>query len=93
MGEKGSVLDFSVSRIMAVAALKPLMVKKQYKVVPDSKGGWNVLQEGNAVALFQFGEKELAIEKAREICKCEGSDLFVHCANGTHRVLESFSGD
>jgi hypothetical protein len=67
------------------------MVKKSYNVIPNPKGGWDVSQEGPATVLFHFEEKKPAVEMARKICRTKGTDLFIHAANGTHRVKESYS--
>jgi hypothetical protein len=67
-----------------------LMVKKPYIVIPDPKGGWDIFREGSAKVMFHSEEKEVAVEKAREICTNEGTDLFIHSADGKYREVESY---
>jgi hypothetical protein len=69
------------------------MAKKAHHVVPNPKGGWDVIREGSERASHHFQKKEDAVKKAREISRNQHTELFIHAANGTMRVKDSHGSD
>lgn len=66
---------------------------KTTHVVPDGKGGWNVKQGGSQRASANFNTKQPAIDRARELSRNQGSELFIHKKNGQIGSKDSHGKD
>lgn len=66
---------------------------KTTHVVPDGDGGWNVKQGGAERSSAKFPTKQPAINRAREISRNLGSELFIHNKNGRIGSKDSHGKD
>jgi hypothetical protein len=65
------------------------MGKKALHVVPNPKGGWDIMREGSEKASHHFWGKQEAVEKARQISRNLDTELYIHEADGTMKVKDS----
>ena len=66
---------------------------KQRHVVPAPKGGWDI-EKAHARRISAHEEtKSEAIERAREICKKEKAELFIHNKDGQISQRNSYGND
>ncbi len=68
------------------------MDKKNQHVVPH-ENGWAIKGEGNKKATSVHDTQKDAIERAREISKQQGSELFIHGRDGRIRERDSHGND
>ncbi len=57
--------------------------RKTTHVVPHHDGGWDIKQGGGERASGHFPTKQDAVDRAREISRNIGSELFIHKQDGT----------
>lgn len=67
------------------------MGKNQHVVPTD--GRWGVRGEGNSKLTSIFDTHAEAIDRAREISKNQGSELFIHGRDGRFRERDSYGND
>lgn len=67
------------------------MGKNQHVVPTD--GRWGVRGEGNSKLTSIFDTQAEAIDRAREISKNQGSELFIHGRDGRFRERDSYGND
>ncbi|NBC16253.1 MAG: DUF2188 domain-containing protein [Bacteroidetes bacterium] len=67
--------------------------KKTHHVVPDPKGGWNVLRGGSSRASKHFGTKKEAIDWGRKVSRNQRSEFFIHRRDGTIQRKASHGKD
>jgi hypothetical protein len=65
---------------------------KNQHVVPHN-GKWGVKGEGNTKVTRITSTQQEAIDIAREISRNQGSELFIHSANGQIRARDSHGND
>ena len=68
------------------------MSKKNQHVVPND-GQWGVLGENNTRITKLFDTQKEAIQHAKEICKNQESELFIHGRDGQIRERNSYGND
>jgi hypothetical protein len=66
---------------------------KTTHVVPNSEGGWNIKQGGGQKSSGHFDHKQDAIDRAREISRNRGSELFIHNRDGKISRKDSHGND
>ena len=66
---------------------------KNQHVTPHPDGGWQVIGEGNSKATIRTDTQKEAIDKATEIARNQGSELFIHGTNGQIRERNSYGND
>jgi hypothetical protein len=66
---------------------------KSHHVVHDPQGGWNIKKGDGEKASNHFDNKQDAINKAREISKNQGSELYIHGLDGKIQEKDSHGGD
>lgn len=69
------------------------MAKKTHHVVPNPKGGWDVIKGGSEKASNHFTKKSDAVEKGREISKNQGSEFHIHGKDGKIQSKDSHGND
>lgn len=68
--------------------------KKTTHVVPNSdRGGWNIQQGGGQRSSGHFNTQQEAIDRAREISRNQGTELYIHGENGRIREKDSHGND
>ena len=72
--------------------MRCIMGKNQH-VMPHPAGGWQVKGEGNSKATVRTDTQREALDRARTISRNQGSELFVHRANGQIREKDSHGRD
>jgi hypothetical protein len=65
----------------------------QIHIVPNAKGGWDVVQGGVIGAIRHFTTKQVAIEFGRELCKKNHGELFIHGLDGKIQSRDSYGND
>lgn len=68
------------------------MAKQGQHVVP-SGGKWSVRRAGASRASGTFNTQNEAIERAREIARNQGTELFIHGRDGRIRERNSYGED
>lgn len=68
------------------------MPKKGQHVVPN-RGKWSVRRAGASRATGTYGTQEEAIERARDIARNQGTELYVHGRDGRIRERSSYGRD
>lgn len=68
------------------------MAKKNQHVVPHGDG-WAVKGAGNSKATSVHTTQREAIDKARDIARSQGSEMFIHGENGRIRERNSYGDD
>jgi hypothetical protein len=66
---------------------------KDYHVVPNPDGGWDVKREGAERASNHFDTKVPAIERGKNLAEKSGGELVEHKRDGTIRDSDSFGND
>lgn len=66
--------------------------KKGQHVVP-SGGRWSVRRAGAARATGTFSTQQEAIDRAREIARNQGTELYIHGRDGRIRQRDSYGSD
>jgi len=69
------------------------MAKKSTHVVPNSNGGWDIKQSGAQRSSGHFERKQDAINRAREISRNQGTELFIHNKDGKISKKDSHGSD
>jgi len=67
--------------------------QKTTHVVPDSQGGWDIKQGGASRSSGHFDTKQQAVDRAREISRNAGSELYIHNKDGKIGKKDSHGGD
>ncbi|EAU42338.1 hypothetical protein FP2506_05851 [Fulvimarina pelagi HTCC2506] len=67
--------------------------KKNYHVVPSSKGGWDVKRGGSQRASGHFDTKTPAMSRARELAQKAGVERVEHKRDGKIRDSDSYGND
>ena len=67
--------------------------RKTTHVVPNSDGGWNIKRGGADRALNRFDKKSDAVDRAREISRNVGSELYIHKKDRTIQKKDSHGND
>lgn len=70
-----------------------MSTRKTTHVVPDPDGGWDVKQGGASRSSFHSDTKKQAVDRARQISKNVGSELFIHNKDGKIARKDSHGGD
>jgi len=60
-----------------------VMARKTHHVVPDAQGGWNIKKGGAIRVSGHYQRKQDAIDRAKEICRNQGTELVIHKKDGT----------
>lgn len=68
------------------------MAVKGQHVVPNG-GGWSVRKAGSSRASGTFSTQGEAIERARDIARNQGSELYIHGRDGRIRERDSYGND
>ncbi len=68
------------------------MAKAGQHVVPNG-GRWNVRRAGSVKASGTFATQDQAIDKAREIARNQGTELYIHGRDGRIRERNSYGAD
>jgi hypothetical protein len=68
-------------------------MSKNQHVMPSPKGGWSVRATGAARASKNFSTQDAAIRHGREVARNNGSELYIHRADGTIRERNSYGRD
>ena len=66
---------------------------KTTHVVHNPNGGWDIKQGGGTRSSGHFDTKQDAIDRAREISRNLGSELFIHNMDGKIGQKDSHGGD
>lgn len=70
------------------------MSKKSTHVVHNGdRGGWDIKQSGGERSSGHFDTQREAIERAREISRNQGTELYIHGENGRIREKDSHGND
>jgi len=67
--------------------------RKTTHVVHNQEGGWDIKQGGGKRSSGHFGTKQDATDRAREISRNIGSELYIHNQDGTIGQKDSHGGD
>jgi hypothetical protein len=68
--------------------------KKTTHVVPNKKdGGWDIKQGGGQKSSGNFNRKSDAVDRARDISKNRGSELYIHNKDGKIGSKDSHGND
>ena len=63
-------------------------------VVPNSvRGGWDIKQGGGQRSSGHFDTQRDAIDRARQISRKQGTELYIHRGNGQIREKDSHGND
>lgn len=68
------------------------MAVKGQHVVPNG-GSWSVRKAGSSRASGTYSTQGEAIERARDIARNQGSELYIHGRDGRIRERDSFGND
>jgi hypothetical protein len=68
------------------------MAGRSQHVVP-SGGKWTVRKTGSSRVSGTFETQQEAVEKARELAKTQGSELYIHGRDGRIRERNTYKGD
>lgn len=68
-------------------------MSKSQHVVPSPSGGWSVRASGAARASKTFETQNAAIQHGKAVAKRQGSELYIHRADGTIRERNSYGND
>jgi uncharacterized protein YdaT len=66
---------------------------KDYHVVPNSDGGWDVKRENSDRASNHFENKQPAMERARDLATKSGGERVEHKRDGTISNPNSYGND
>lgn len=69
------------------------MSHKTTHVVPNSEGGWDIKQGGGKRSSGHFDRKQDAVDRAREISRNKGSELYIHNRDGRIGSKDSHGND
>ena len=69
------------------------MTRKSNHVVPSKTDGWAVKKYGAVQSSRNFGTKDEAVKYGRELSKHEGTELYIHKANGMIQDRNSYSNN
>ncbi|NKB31790.1 MAG: DUF2188 domain-containing protein [Pseudomonadales bacterium] len=69
------------------------MSKKTTHVVHNPEGGWDVKKGGAGRASKHFDTKRKAIDWGRSVSKNQGSEFYIHGANGKIQQKDSHGND
>jgi uncharacterized protein YdaT len=69
------------------------MSKNSHHVVPNSDGGWDVKKAGASRSSAHTGNKQEAIDKARQISQNQRTELFIHGKDGKIQQKDSHGND
>ena len=58
------------------------MARKKSQHVMPKGGKWSVRRAGSSRASGIFGTQKEAVEKAKELARAEGSDIYIHGRDG-----------
>ncbi len=67
--------------------------RKEYHVVQNPNGGWDVKRENSEKASFHFSTKAEAEAKASELGKKIEAEMIVHKKDGTFQKANSYGND
>lgn len=67
--------------------------QKSHYVVTNPNGGWDIKKGGGDRASNHCDTKQEAIEKAREISRNQGSELYIHGLDGRIQGKDSHGND
>lgn len=67
--------------------------QKSHHVVPNPDGGWDVKKAGSERASKHTDTKQEAVEKARQISKNQGTELYIHGKDGKIQQKDSHGND
>lgn len=68
------------------------MSKKGQHVVPN-QGKWSVRRAGSTRASATYSTQREAIERAREIARNQGTELYIHGMDGRIRERNTYGSD
>ena len=69
------------------------MKRKSNHVVPSKTDGWAVKKSGAVKSSKNFDTKDEAVKYGRELSKNEGTELYIHKANGMIQNRNSYRND
>lgn len=67
--------------------------KRDYHVVPNSEGGWDVKREGADRASGHFDRKSDAMERGRDLARNNKTELVEHGKDGRIQDSDSYGSD
>ncbi|WP_201865347.1 DUF2188 domain-containing protein [Microvirga soli] len=67
--------------------------KKDYHVVPNADGGWDVKREGGQRSSGHFDRKSDALDRGRDLARDAKVELVDHRKDGTIRDSDSYGRD
>ena len=67
--------------------------KRDYHVVPNQEGGWDVRRERAERSSGHFDRKDDAMERGRELAKNNATELVEHGKNGRIQDSDSYGRD
>lgn len=68
-------------------------MKRDYHVVPNSGGGWDVKRERGSRSSGHFDRKSEAMERGRELAKSRRTELVEHGKDGKIQDSDSYGDD
>jgi len=69
------------------------MARKEYHVVSNPKGGWDVKKAHVSRAAIHASTKSEAVDRARTLCKKERAELVIHGKDGKIQESNSYGND
>jgi hypothetical protein len=66
---------------------------KSHHVVPNPNGGWDIKKAGSSRSSAHLNNKQDAVDKARQISKNQGTELFIHGKEGKIQKKDSYGND
>lgn len=69
------------------------MPRKEHHVVPNSRGGWDVLRSGAKRSSAHFDTKKEATDRGRELSRSQNTELIIHNLNGRISRADSHGND
>ena len=69
------------------------MGRKEYHVVPNPNGGWDIKKAGGEKSIKHCETKKEAVDKAREISRNQKTELVIHKMDGAIHIKDSHGRD
>jgi hypothetical protein len=73
--------------------VKEETMRKQHHVVPNPKGGWDVIHAGSGRASAHAETKQAAVDIGRDISRRQGTEFIIHGMDGKIQQSDSHGND